>query len=187
MPCHDETGPLRFCEQKTVLAGALSAHYLRTYCVKHSYEIYAAEVCSRSQICLCGRVIGSIEIRVLQIAQYTKFCSEFGIVSEIIIISSGVIVFIRVDSLGGQVWEFLAKSADRSSLEDQDKQQISFFLIHFTVKYSDRLVATTMLKVLDLKFLKVMRSVHLSLQLSKILVQFVTVMLFSGHVGICFT
>ena len=46
----------------------------------------------------------------------------------------------------GNFWH---KSADQSSLEDQDKQQLSFFVIRFTVKYSDRLVATTRLKVFD--------------------------------------
>ena len=40
----------------------------------------------------------------------------------------------------GNFWH---KSVDQSSLEDQDKQQIGFFFIRFTVKYSDRLCATT--------------------------------------------
>ena len=34
------------------------------------------------------------KIMVLQIAQHTKFSTEFGIVSEIIIMSSGSIVFV---------------------------------------------------------------------------------------------
>ena len=53
--------------------------------------------------------------------------------------------------------------------------------------YSDGLVATAALKVLDLQFLRVLIHVHLSPWLCKILVQFVTFMLFSGHLGICFT
>ena len=82
---------------------------------------------------------------------------------------------------------FWHKSVDQSSLEDQDKQQIGFFVIRFTEKYSDQLVATASLKVLDFQFLKVLGSVRLSLWLCKILVQFVTFMLFSGHLKICFT
>ena len=95
------------------------------------------------------------------------------------------IVFVMSGRLGhfGNFWH---KSA-QSSLEDQDKQQISFFVIRFTVKYSDWQVATTTLKVLDFRCLKVLRSVRLSLCLCKILVQFVRFMLFSGHLGICFT
>ena len=38
----------------------------------------------------------------------------------------------------GNFWH---KSVDQSSLEDQDKQQIGFFVIRFTVKSSDRLLA----------------------------------------------
>ena len=70
---------------------------------------------------------------------------------------------------------------DRSSLQDQSKQQINFFAIRFTVKYFDWLVGTAALKVRDLQFLKVLGSVQLSLRLCKILEQFVTFMLFSGH------
>ena len=81
----------------------------------------------------------------------------------------------------------ILKSVDQSSLEDQDKQQIGFFVIRFTVKYSYRLVATAALNVLDFQFLKVFGSVRLSWRLCKILVQFVTFMLFSGHLGICLT
>ena len=82
------------------------------------------------------------------------------------------------------VWH---KSADQSCLEDQDKQQISFFVVRFTVKYSDRLVATAALKVLEFQCLKVLGSVRLSLRLCKILVRFMRFMLFSGHLGTCFT
>ena len=59
--------------------------------------------------------------------------------------SPGSIVFGMSGRLGlfGNFWH---KLADQSSLEDQDKQQISFFVIRFTVKYSDRLVATAALK-----------------------------------------
>ena len=46
------------------------------------------------------------------------------------------------------------KSADKSSLQDQDKKQISFLVKHFPVKNSDRLVPTAAQKVLDLQFLK---------------------------------
>ena len=52
------------------------------------------------QICLCGRINGPIKIMALQIAQHTKFCSNFGIVSEIIIMSSGSNVFIMSGWLG---------------------------------------------------------------------------------------
>ena len=82
---------------------------------------------------------------VLQIVQHTKFCSEFGIILEKIIISPGSIIFIMSRQLGlfGNFWHELA---DQSSLEDQDKQQRSFFIIRFPVKYSDRLVTTTLLR-----------------------------------------
>ena len=49
---------------------------------------------------LCGRINGSIKIMVLQIALHTKSCSELGIVSEIIIMSSGSIVFVMSGRLG---------------------------------------------------------------------------------------
>ena len=52
----------------------------------------------------------------------------------------------------GNFWH---ESVDQSSLEDQDKQQIRFFIIRFTVEYSDRRLATAVLKVLDFQFLKV--------------------------------
>ena len=59
--------------------------------------------------------------------------------------SPGSIVFIICGRLGlfGNFWYELA---DQSPLEDQDKQQISFFVICFTVKYADQLVATVVLK-----------------------------------------
>ena len=82
----------------------------------------------------------------------------------------------------GNFWH---KSVDQSSLEDQDKQQICFLVFLFTVEHSDRFVATASIKVLDFPCLKVLGSVRLSLRLCKILDQFV--MLFSGHLGICFT
>ena len=118
---------------------------------------------------------------LLQIAQYTKFCSEFGIVSEIINMSSCSIVFLCTvlwlpcRGCPSQVYkeDFWHKSVDQSSLEDQDKQQISFFVTPFTVKYSDRLVATAALKVLD--FLNVLGSVRGSVRFCiKIAVQFET-------------
>lgn len=56
----------------------------------------------------------------------------------------------------------------------------------FHCKLFDRLAATAALKVLDLQFLKAV-NVRLSLRLCKILVQFLTLRLFSGHLGICFT
>ena len=64
------------------------------------------------------------------------------------------------------------KSTDKSSLQDKDKQQISFFVKHFPVKNSDRLVATAARKVLDFLFLKVLGSVRPSLRLCKILLIF---------------
>ena len=51
----------------------------------------------------------------------------------ILIMSSGSIVF--------EFGNFWHKLADQSSLKDQDKQQIGFFVIRFTVKSSDRLLA----------------------------------------------
>ena len=71
----------------------------------------------------------------------------------------------------------------------QNKQQIGFFVMRFIVEYSNqyRLVATAMLKILDFQFLKVSGSVRLSLRLCRILAQFVTFMLLSGYLGICFT
>ena len=36
---------------------------------------------------LCARILSSIKIMVLQIAQYTKFCSEIRIVSETPVLS----------------------------------------------------------------------------------------------------
>ena len=58
--------------------------------------------------------------------------------------SPSSIVFVMSGRLGlfGNFWHL----ADQSSLEDQDKQKISFFIIRFTVKYSDRLVAAAVLK-----------------------------------------
>ena len=61
----------------------------------------------------------------------------------------------------------------------QDKQQISFTVIRFTVKFSDRLVTTAAPKGLDFQFLKVLGSVRLSRRLCKILVQFLAFVLFS--------
>ena len=60
------------------------------------------------------------------------------------------------------------KSADKSSLQDRNKQQRSFFLICFPVKYSDRLV-TTVLTVFNSWFLKVLESVWLLLLFSTFL------------------
>ena len=57
----------------------------------------------------------------------------------------GSIVF----AMNGRLWlfgNFWHKLADHSSLEDQDKQQLSFFVKRFTMKYSDRLVATAVIK-----------------------------------------
>ena len=95
---------------------------------------------------------------VLQTAQYTKFCSAFGIkVSEIIIImSSGSVDSFEWTSPLVEFGNFWHKSVDQSSLEDQDKQRIRFFVIRFTVKYSDRLVATAALKVLNFQALRVL-------------------------------
>ena len=86
--------------------------------------------------------------------------------------SSCYIVFVSADGPD--------RLADKSSLQDQDKQK-SFFIIRFSVKYYNRLVATGALTVLDFRFLKVLGSVRPSLRLCKILVQFVTFRLFSGH------
>ena len=69
------------------------------------------------------------------------------------------------------------KSTGKSYFQDQEKQQISFFVKNFPVKNSDRLDATAARKVLDVR---VLGSVRPSLRLCKILVQFVTFRLFSG-------
>ena len=45
-------------------------------------------------------------------------------------------------------------STDKSFFQDREKQQISFFVKHFPVKNSDRLVTTAAQKVLDFQFLK---------------------------------
>ena len=66
----------------------------------------------------------------------------------------------------GNFWH---KLAEQSSLEVQDKHQISFFDTPFTVKYSDRLVATAALNVLYFQFRKVLGSFRLSLRLCNIL------------------
>ena len=82
----------------------------------------------------------------------------------------------------GNFWH---KSVDHASLEDQDKQRIRFFVIRFTVKYSDRLVTTAALKVLDFQLFRVLGYVRLSLRLCKILVQFVTFYTTHGS-SVCF-
>ena len=122
---------------------------------------------------------------VLQIAQYTKFCSVFGIVSDS---NNYVLRFyprfyrIRLSRLLG--WSSLGISdisqlISLSSLEDQDKQQICFFVIRITVKYSDWLVATVTI------------SARLPMPEGSGICPPVTVaftfMLFSGHLKICFT
>ena len=105
-----------------------------------------------------------------------------------IIIFPGYIVFV-ISGLLRLFGNFWHKLADQSSLEDKDEQQRSFFVIRFPVKYSDRLVATAVLKFSTSNTsVKVLGSVTgLSLWLCKILVRFVRFMLFSGHFGICFT
>ena len=125
---------------------------------------------------------------VLQIARYTKFCSVFGIVSDN---NNYVLRFYGIRLSGLLGWSSLAISGISQLisllLKDQDKQQIGFFVTRFTVKYSDRLVTTAALKVLEFQCLKVLESVRTSLRLCKILVQDVTFMLFSSQLGICFT
>ena len=64
--------------------------------------------------------------------------------------SSNSIVFVCVDGSGTSG----DRSTDKSSFQDQEKQQISFFVKHFPVKNSDRLVTTAAQKVLDFQFLK---------------------------------
>ena len=81
--------PIR-CLAVMKLARSVFAHKNQFYSLRYlvhvshqaySYEIYAVEICLGSQLCLCGRINGSIKTMVLQIAQYTKFCSVFGIAS----------------------------------------------------------------------------------------------------------
>ena len=67
-------------------------------------------------------------------------------------------------------------STHKSSLQDQDEQQISFFVKHFPVKNSVGLVATDARNFLDVQFLRFVGSVRPSLRLCKILVQFVTLL-----------
>ena len=85
---------------------------------------------------------------VLQIVQYSKYCywnCHSG--------NNYVSWFYHIHLDGRLRWSSLEilwhKSANQCSLEDRDKQQISFFVMHFTVRYSDWLVTTAMLKVLD--------------------------------------
>ena len=73
------------------------------------------------------------------------------------------------------------KSADKSSLQDQDKQQITFFVIRSSVTYSDRLVETTELKVLDFQIPEGFGICPTVLRFCTILVQFVAFRLFSEH------
>ena len=69
--------------------------------------------------------------------------------------SSNSFVFVCVDGSGCQIWEFLAIGQLISPFfQDQEKQQISFFVKHFPVKNSDRLVTTAAQNVLDFQFLK---------------------------------
>ena len=83
--------PIR-CLAVMKLARSVFAHKNQFYSLRYSvhvshqaysYEIYAVEICLGSQLCLCGPINGPIKITVLQIAQYTKFCSVFGIASWI--------------------------------------------------------------------------------------------------------
>ena len=122
------------------------SYLVHLLCAKHSYKIYAVQVCLQSQICLYGRINGSIKFMVLRITQYNKFCSDLGIVSEILcppVLPYSFERTARVVEFGN----FWHRSADQSPLEDQDKQKISFFVIRFTVEHSDRLVTTPALKV----------------------------------------
>ena len=96
--------------------------------------------------------------------------------------------FYRIRLCGWLGLSNLGISGDRSTdksffFQDQEKQQISFFVKHFPVKNSDRLVTTAAQKSsrLPIPEVRVLGSVRLSLRLCKILVQFVTFMLFSGH------
>ena len=123
----------------------------------------------------------------LHSTQYSAPFLEFTVSDITIIMSYGSIDSFERAARLVEIGNFWDKSIDQSTLKGQDKQQIGFFVIRFTVKYSDRLVATAALKVLDFQFLRVLRNVRLSPRLCKILVQFVTFMLFSGHLGICFT
>ena len=107
--------------------------------------------------------------------------NEFRIVSGML--NNYVLLFYRIRLSGRLGLSSLGisgnKSADKSSLQCQDKQQIRFLVIRSPVNYSDRLVETTELKVLDFQFLKVLGSVRLSPRLCTILVQFVAFRLFS--------
>ena len=71
-------------------------------------------------------------------------------------------------------WGTNSRIYSKSSLQD-------LFIIHFCVKYSDQLMATGVLKFPNFGF----KSVRLSLQFCKILLQFVTFMLGScgGYLG----
>ena len=83
-------------------------------------------------------------------AQHKKYCSE---IWNCLWDNNYVLRFYRIrferTARLVEFGNFWHKSADQSSLEDQDKQHISFFVIRFTVKYCDLLVATAVLKVLD--------------------------------------
>ena len=82
-----------FTHKKTVLLAALFST-----CICHgSYEIYAVEMCLWSQLCLCGRINGSIKIMVL------PNCTAVHKILLCIIMSSGSIVFVLVGCKAGQV------------------------------------------------------------------------------------
>ena len=118
------------------------------HCAKHMNDIYAAEIYSQSQICLCGRDgYGSIKFQVLQlqIVHYTGLILPA--MNLNCLDNNFVLLLYRVPvsgSLGLSSLRISAKSADKqSSLQEQDKgSRSSFFVIRAPVRSSDRLVAT---------------------------------------------
>ena len=126
--------------QNRCIKNTLSSCYLcYRNCAKHLYDIYAVKIYLLPQICLCGRfhiALGLLNSTVLLILLWIwNFLRD----------SNSVLLLYRIrfsrrprlSSLGisGN------KLADKSSLQDQGKQQKSFFVIIFLVKYYDLPVA----------------------------------------------
>jgi len=106
---------------------------------KHiSYEIYAVEVCSQSQICLCGWINGSIKILSFKLHSTPNSALHFEFLYVVLFCGIRLSGQFGLSNLGisGN------NSANKSFLQDQDKQLIHFFVLRFPVKYSDRVVAT---------------------------------------------
>ena len=88
--------------------------------------------------------------------------------------SSCYIVFVWVDGSGCQVWEFLPSQLISLLFKNRIKAADKFLRNTFSSEVFWSASRNRALTVLELRFLKVLGSVRLSLGLCKILVQFVT-------------